>query len=98
MKKLSTNHYSLSTFNCDCCGLCCQNVGKSFLQVDFDRGDGVCKNFDDATKLCKIYKNRPLVCNVDAYYEKFLSDIMTREDFHEINYKVCQSLKVIKNV
>jgi len=98
MKKLSTNHYPLSTFNCDCCGLCCQNVGKSFLQVDFDRGDGVCKNFDDATKLCKIYKNRPLVCNVDAYYEKFLSDIMTRADFHEINYKVCQSLKVIKNV
>ena len=85
-------------FNCDCCGICCRNVNKSFLQVDFDRGDGVCKNFDDDTNLCKIYKNRPLVCNVDAYYEKFLSKLMSRAEFHEINYKVCESLRGAENV
>ena len=86
----------MKNFNCDCCGLCCQNVDKSFLQVDFDGGDGVCKNFDAETKLCKIYKNRPIVCNVDAYYEKFLSKLMSREKFHEINYKVCEKLKAEK--
>ena len=84
-------------FKCDMCGLCCQNVRKSFLQVNFDRGDGVCKNFDDEKKLCKIYKNRPLVCNVDAYYEKFLSKIISREDFYKMNYKVCEKLKFNKD-
>ena len=87
----------MKKFNCVCCGLCCQNVRKSFLQVDFDRGDGVCKNFDLETKLCKIYKSRPIVCNIDAYYEKFLSKLMSREKFHEINYKVCEELKAEKN-
>ena len=80
-------------FDCDMCGLCCRNVRRSFLQIDFDRGDGVCKNFDEKTKLCKIYKNRPLICNVDAYYEKFLTQIISREDFYKINYEVCAELK-----
>lgn len=81
------------TFDCDKCGLCCQNIRKSLVDVDFDRGDGVCKNFDDETKLCKIYYERPIFCNVDAYYEKFLSKLMTRENFHEMNRAACEKLK-----
>lgn len=80
-------------FKCDMCGLCCKNVGKSFLQAEFDRGDGVCKNYDDETRLCKIYSNRPIVCNVSAYYEKFLSQVISREEFYKMNYKVCEELK-----
>lgn len=79
-------------FSCDCCGLCCRNVGKSFLQVELDRGDGVCKNLSE-NNLCKIYSERPLFCNVDAYWEKYLSEVMSREQFHKINYKVCAELK-----
>jgi len=81
-------------FNCDCCGLCCRNVGKTFLQIDLDRGDGVCKNLTEKN-LCRIYKNRPLICNVDAYWEKFLSSIISREEFYKINYKVCEELKKV---
>lgn len=81
------------TFDCDKCGLCCKNIRKSLLNVNFDRGDGVCKNFDDATKLCKIYSERPIFCNVDAYYEKFLKNLMSREDFHKMNYEACLKLK-----
>ena len=87
-------------FDCDKCGLCCKNIRKSFLDVNLDRGDGVCKNFDDLTKLCKIYYERPIFCNVDAYYEKFLKNFMSRENFHEINRAACQKLKaeeVLKN-
>ena len=80
-------------FDCDKCGLCCQNIRKSLLNVNFDRGDGVCKNFDDKTKLCKIYYERPIFCNVDAYYEKFLKNLMSKEDFHEMNYEMCRRLK-----
>ncbi len=84
---------TIEKFNCNGCGLCCRNVDKSFLTVDFDRGDGVCKNLNLETNLCKIYYQRPIVCNVDAYYDKFLSNLMSREDFHNLNYKVCEKLK-----
>ena len=87
----------MQNFNCDMCGLCCQNVDKSIFQTDFDRGDGVCKNYDEESHRCKIYKNRPLICNVDAYYEKFLKNLMTKQDFYEINYKVCENLRRTKN-
>ena len=80
-------------FDCDKCGLCCRNLKKTFLSADLDRGDGVCKNFDEKNNLCKIYYSRPLICNVDAYYEKFLKNSMTREKFHEINYAVCKKIK-----
>ena len=62
------------------------------MQVELDRGDGVCK-FLSEKNLCKIYSERPLFCNVDAYWEKYLSEIMSREQFHKINYKVCAALK-----
>lgn len=80
-------------FDCDRCGLCCRSLGKNFIRVELDRGDGVCKNFNEETRLCKIYKTRPIVCNVDAYYEKFLSDSMSREKFHELNREICNKLK-----
>ena len=80
-------------FDCDKCGLCCQNIRKSLLNVNFDRGDGVCKNFDEKTKFCKIYYERPIFCNVDAYYEKFLKNLMSKEDFHEMNHEMCRRLK-----
>lgn len=80
-------------FQCDCCGLCCQNVWRSVLSVDLNRGDGVCKNFDEETKLCKIYYSRPIFCNVDEYYEKFLTDKISRRDFHALNYAACKKIK-----
>lgn len=80
-------------FDCDKCGLCCRNLKKTFLSESLNRGDGVCKNFDEKNNLCKIYHSRPLICNVDAYYEKFLRNVMTREKFHELNREVCEKLK-----
>ena len=83
----------MKKFDCDCCGACCKNIRRATFEHDLDRGDGVCKNFDDEKNLCKIYSERPILCNVDAYYEKFLSQTMTREDFHALNKKVCAKLR-----
>lgn len=80
-------------FVCDKCGLCCQNLRMSDLYSSLDRGDGVCKYFDSNTKLCKIYKRRPLLCNIDAYYDENLKDKMSRQEWHNLNYEVCQKLK-----
>lgn len=80
-------------FKCDCCGLCCMNVGTSELYMDLDRGDGVCRYFDDGTKLCTIYIDRPDRCNVDKMYELLFSTNMSIEEYYELNYQSCNKLK-----
>lgn len=82
-------------FKCDCCGCCCRNIRLSSLYDTFNRGDGICKFFDERTSLCSIYANRPLLCNVDAAYEKYFSKTMSREEYYEMNYKSCQALKAL---
>ena len=82
-------------FDCDKCGACCKSIRRANFVHELDRGDGICKNFDETTNLCKIYDARPIFCNVDAYYEKFLSNSMSREEFYVLNKKICAELKKI---
>ena len=78
-------------FKCDKCGLCCLHIGQCEMYKDLDRGDGACK-FLNGT-LCAIYESRPLLCRVDESYEKFFSDKMSRDEFYELNYQGCKTLK-----
>lgn len=80
-------------FECDCCGLCCMNVGMSALYKNLDRGDGVCRYFNSMTKLCTIYDNRPDICNVDKMYKTYYERTMTKEEFYALNYEICRDLK-----
>lgn len=80
-------------FLCDKCGLCCMTVGTSPIYKELDRGDGICIYFDDNLKLCNIYDNRPIVCNIDEIYSSFFSDKMSKEDYYKINYESCELLK-----
>ena len=80
-------------FHCDCCGLCCKSISNSPIYQHLDRGDGICKYFDDSTSLCSIYENRPVECNVDAMYELFFKSNMTKEEYYKLNYMACEKLK-----
>ena len=80
-------------FPCEKCGLCCKNIRFSSLAAELDRGDGVCKHLKD--NLCEIYSERPIFCNVEAYYEKYLSEKVSREEFYKLNKKICARLKKI---
>lgn len=83
-------------FECDKCGVCCKHIRLS-NHSELDRGDGVCKHLT-AENLCAIYESRPIFCNVDAYWEKFLSDKISRQKFHELNRKSCEELKKIDRI
>ena len=83
----------MSNFKCDMCGLCCQSVGKSDIYRHLDRGDGICRDYDETTHRCKIYLSRPLLCNIDGFYDANLKDEMSREEFHRQNYEACRLLK-----
>ena len=78
-------------FECDKCGNCCRNLKMSKLYNDLDRGDGICKYL--VGNLCSIYENRPLKCNIEKSYDEFFSKTMSREEFYEENYKICEKLK-----
>lgn len=80
-------------FICDKCGLCCTQLNKSSIYMELDRGDGVCKFWDEDTRLCTIYQDRPLQCNVDQAYEKWFKDILSEEKYYQLNYGACRRLK-----
>lgn len=83
-------------FDCDKCGLCCQNIGDSAIYADLDNGEGTCKYFDFDTNLCLIYKSRPLKCCIDKAYEIFYKEIMSKKDYYKRNYEACKKLKNIR--
>lgn len=78
-------------FKCDKCGQCCRSLNMNPIYKDLDRGDGTCKFLEG--NLCSIYENRPLICRVDDAYEEFFVSIMTKEEYYEINTKICKALK-----
>ncbi len=82
-------------FVCDKCGECCRNLKGVSLYADLDRGDGICKYLDG--NLCSIYNDRPLLCRIDDCYELFYKEQYTRDEFYELNYKVCNQLKSKKS-
>ena len=78
-------------FYCDRCGACCCHLELSPLYRELDRGDGICKYLSG--NLCSIYENRPLLCRVDASYDAFFKDVMSRETYYKLNYVSCNELK-----
>lgn len=81
-------------FQCDRCGICCKKVYKSSLYSYLDRGDGTCRYFDDQSKLCTIYEKRPEICNVDRSYDRFFSDKYSLNEYYQMNYYACGTLKM----
>ena len=55
-------------FPCSQCGACCRHVDLSELTAYLNRGDGVCRYYDQITHLCTIYDSRPEVCRIDQFY------------------------------
>lgn len=83
----------MEDFVCDKCGLCCMNLDKNSIYDDLNNGKGICIYFDKYSKLCKIYENRPLKCNVKLAYEKNFKEYMSYEEYLKLNYAECKKLK-----
>lgn len=54
--------------------------------------------FDQCEKLgednlCTVYHDRPLICRIDDYYDKYKKDKTTREQFHEEVHQACVKLR-----
>lgn len=82
-------------FPCDNCGACCKSIQFSEQTSWLDRGDGICRHFNESNNLCSIYETRPEVCNVAVMYQKHYQDSYDWHSFVEINQIICQKLKHI---
>lgn len=78
-------------FTCDSCGLCCRKAYLVPELSEFINTDGQCRYF--VNNQCSIYEERPLICNIEKYYETILSTELTQEEFYQKNYGVCLQLK-----
>jgi Fe-S-cluster containining protein len=79
-------------FPCNQCGACCKSIRLSTQTAWLDRGDGVCRNFNDAENTCTIYDNRPEICNVHLMYERHYQHQFTWDEFVQVNQKACDAL------
>jgi Fe-S-cluster containining protein len=73
-------------FPCSRCGACCRVVGDIPDFPEPVREDGSCSHLKpDFT--CAIYETRPLICQVDAWFED------QREEWHRLNADACNRLQ-----
>lgn len=81
------------SFPCNACGACCKQIGLNEAMKHFNRGDGICRHFDDTTNLCTIYEHRPLICRVEEYYKTHFSEQFEWAEFVKLNLEVCEKLQ-----
>lgn len=82
-------------YACKRCGRCCRRVDLVDELAYLDRGDGVCKNLTDEN-LCRIYAERPPLCNGKYLYENFFPN-MTVAEFHEMIAALCKEIAKVIN-
>lgn len=80
------------TFPCTMCGCCCKRIGLLIEQgIDFPfkaREDGACEMLTEDNK-CKVYDNRPTLCNIDALAKLLHQD---KKSFYRQNIKACNKM------
>ena len=87
----------MEPFDCNSCGQCCRRVNVNQITDFLDRGDGICRHFEEFSNLCTIYDERPLVCRVEDYYRTHLIELLSWEDFVQLNREVCDELQKNKS-
>ena len=81
-----------NSFPCTGCGACCKSDRLSELTHGLERGDGICIHFDDGQNGCKIYENRPDICNVEKTYDQHYKSVIQWNDFVSLNMLACNEL------
>jgi len=82
----------MEEFPCTRCGLCCLNLDKVPVLIDFHNGDGRCQYYVEH-KGCSIYEHRPLVCQIDNMYQTYFFNDLKKIDFYRKNAEICNQLQ-----
>lgn len=85
-------------FPCLICGLCCEKAAMVPQLQPYIGGDSFCRNYDKETKKCRIYSQRPEICNTRQMYEKYFQSTMSEPEFMIKNLEVCYTLNMEKGL
>lgn len=93
-------------FPCSGCGACCRRIKQAvehhniinkkhplYFPHKWDI-NGICEHLGDDNK-CKIYSQRPLLCNIEKYAEYIGAD---KNEFFSINIRACNQLMDIDGI
>lgn len=96
----------MSLFPCTGCGCCCKRIKQAvsnnkgvkmydplYFPYTWDK-NGVCENLTEDNK-CKVYDNRPLICNVEKFGEHINAD---QKEFYKLNIRACNYMMEVDNV
>lgn len=83
----------MNPFPCTRCGLCCRHVHLSDETRFLDRGDGTCLHYEDDSRGCSIYDERPDICRVDRQYTLRYARLYTWDEYVVANLAVCSALE-----
>jgi Fe-S-cluster containining protein len=96
----------MNKFPCSSCGACCRRIKfavehfkakneKDPLYFPYKWDEkGVCENLTEDNQ-CKVYENRPLICNVEKYAEFAKLD---KDNFYRSNILACNYMMDMDNV
>lgn len=83
------------TFPCNQCGACCRHVNRAVETRYLDRSDGVCRHYDEISKQCNIYEQRPLICQVEKQFLLNYQDQYSWPEFIDMNQIACRILETL---
>jgi len=96
----------MNKFPCTGCGSCCKRIANAVKHYDIKNPkdpmyfpytwdeNGVCENLTQNNQ-CKVYENRPLLCNVEKFAEyKKLDKI----EFYKANIRACNYMMDLDGV
>ena len=81
-------------YPCSQCGACCTMLNKEFTTLTdfpYSTNNGVCEMYDIESSKCKVYKNRPEVCNIEKMYSRFKGE-MSQKEYYNRNIIICNSM------
>lgn len=83
------------SFPCNQCGACCRHVHRAEETRYLDRGDGACRHYDDTRHQCKVYDQRPLICQVEKQFLLNYQQQYSWPEFIELNQIACRVLETL---
>jgi hypothetical protein len=95
-------------FPCTKCGCCCKRVGKILSEnkkyINYSNRNfifpynvdknGACEMLN-SDNTCKVYNNRPLICNIDAVVKEFGFD---KDHYYKLSIEACNKMMDEDNI
>lgn len=92
-------------FKCTSCGACCSHIDRAIFNSGLAKPykemvasfpykwdkTGKCEMLDKDNK-CSVYNNRPLICNLQAQWEKYFYKDMSLAEYYRMQNNACNDL------